>query len=182
MLVKILGFGINWWARFGSDLQNPGRFTRCAAFYNSTGVRCGGKIQRHWVVPGLIRFNGVGDFNPHLPSRSIGDVFSCSALTPAFGGNRMLFESRSAHATCPDCYLVVLSSDLNGRIDFGLEGWKAREANVIAASELRQMQETMLLMTPGSWVRTDCGYWQLRADGMTSPLCGLELVGDRIPA
>ena len=46
MLVKILGFGSNWWARFGRDPQDRYRFTRHAAYFNSTGVRCGNKIRR----------------------------------------------------------------------------------------------------------------------------------------
>jgi hypothetical protein len=70
MLVKILSFGTNWWARFGRDPRDPWRFTRHAAYYNSTGVRCARKVRRHWIVSGLIRFDGVSDFNPHLPNRS----------------------------------------------------------------------------------------------------------------
>jgi hypothetical protein len=71
MLVMVLNFGTNWWARFGRDADDPYRFSRHAAYYNSTGVRCGSKIRRHWIVSGLLRFNGVGDFNPSLPDRAI---------------------------------------------------------------------------------------------------------------
>ena len=44
MLVKIMEFGSNWWARFGRDPQDRYRYTRHAAYFNSTGVRCGGKM------------------------------------------------------------------------------------------------------------------------------------------
>ena len=75
MLVKILEFGSNWWARFGRDPHDRYRYTRHAAYFNSTGVRCGSKMRRYWLVPGLIRFNGVGDFNPQFPEpRSRGDL------------------------------------------------------------------------------------------------------------
>ena len=74
MLVKVLNFGTNWWARFGRDAEDPYRFSRRAAYYNSTGVRCGRKVRRHWVTSGLLRFNGVGDFNPNFPERAIGRV------------------------------------------------------------------------------------------------------------
>jgi len=80
MLVKVLNFGTNWWARFGRDAEDPYRFSRHAAYYNSTGVRCGSKIRRHWITSGLLRFNGVGDFNPNLPKRAIGRTFVCSDL------------------------------------------------------------------------------------------------------
>ena len=75
MLVKILEFGSNWWARFGRDPHDRYRYTKHAAYFNSTGVRCGSKMRRYWVVPGLIRFNGVGDFNPQFPEpRCRGDL------------------------------------------------------------------------------------------------------------
>src|SRR5271156_5334219 len=111
MLVNVLSFGTNWWARFGRNPDDPNRFGRGAAYYNSTGVRCGHKVRRHWIVQGLIRFNGVGDFNPHLPDRSIGQTFICSDLTFACGGNRLLFERRAPKAAAPDCYLIAISSE-----------------------------------------------------------------------
>jgi hypothetical protein len=46
MLVQVLSFGTNWWARFGRNADDPHRFTRHAAYYNSTGV--------------AIRFAGIG--------------------------------------------------------------------------------------------------------------------------
>ena len=92
MLVKILGFGSNWWARFGRDPLDRYRFTKHAAYFNSTGVRCGNKMKRYWIVPGLIRFNGIGDFNPHFPNRSLGETFECADIGFACGGNRLLFR------------------------------------------------------------------------------------------
>ena len=71
MLVQVLSFGTNWWARFGRNADDPHRFTRHAAYYNSTGLRCGNKVRRHWITSGLIRFNGVGDFNPNFPDRAL---------------------------------------------------------------------------------------------------------------
>ena len=98
MLVKILGFGSNWWARFGRDPQDRYRYTRHAAYFNSAGVRCGNKMRRHWVVPGLLRFNGLGDFNPQFPNRAVGKTFECADLIFALGGNRVLFTRRVAHS------------------------------------------------------------------------------------
>ena len=169
MLVKVLGFGTNWWARFGRDADDPHRFTRRAAYYNSTGVRCGGKVRRHWITSGLIRFNGVGDFNPNFPERAIGRTFVCSDLAYAFGGNRLLFQSKAAKSAVPECYLVVISAAEHGRIDFSSNVWKSIFSRVIAASQLREKQEVMLLMKPGDWVQTSTGFWQLSIPG-----CGKE--------
>jgi len=163
MLVQVLSFGTNWWARFGRNVDDPHRFTRHAAYYNSTGVRCGGKVRRHWIISGLIRFNGIGDFNPNLPDRAIGRTFVCSDLTQAFGGNRLLFQSRAPKSAAPDCYLVVISSGVHGQVDFTSGVWKSVFSQVIAASHLRDKQEAMLLMKPGDWLQTNTGFWQLSA-------------------
>jgi len=177
VLVKLLNFGTNWWARFGSDASDPHRYTRHAAYYNSTGIRCGRKIRRHWIVPGLIRFNGVGDFNPHRPKGSLGQTFLTSNLTFLFGGNRLLFKRKMPESSVADWYLVVISQDLHGRIDLGSPGWKSPVARVIAASQLRQMQEIMLLMKPGDWVQTACGFWQLSVSNKLKPKVELVLLG-----
>jgi hypothetical protein len=161
MLVQVLSFGTNWWARFGRNVDDPHRFTRRAAYYNSTGVRCGSKVRRHWIISGLIRFNGVGDFNPNLPDRAIGRTFVCSDFAQAFGGNRLLFQSRAPKSAAPDSYLVVISSDVHGQVDFTSGVWKSVFSQVIAASHLRDKQEAMLLMKPGDWLQTNTDFWQL---------------------
>lgn len=177
MLVKLLNFGTNWWARFGSDPADPFRYTRHAAYYNSTGIRCGRKIRRHWIVPGMIRFNGVGEFNPHRPKGSLGHTFLTSNLDFLFGGNRLLLKSKMPESSVADCYLVVISRELHGHVDLGFPDWKSPAARVIAASQLRQMQEIMLLMKPGDWVKTACGCWQLSVSNKPKPLVDLALLG-----
>lgn len=161
MRVKILNFGSNWWSRFGADANDPYRFSKHAAYFNSTGVSCGRKVRRHWIAPGLIRFNGVGDFNPHFPSRSIGQTFSCADLTFAFGGRRVLFNHKLRDLARPDYYLVVVSSGRCGVFDFHSPVWKSDSVEAIAVSILREKQEAMLLMRPGDWVESNLGFWQL---------------------
>ena len=181
MLVKVLNFGTNWWARFGRNAEDPNRFTRHAAYYNSTGIRCGGKIRRHWLASGLIRFNGVGDFNPNLPHRAVGQTFVCSALTQAFGGNRLLFGTKAPKSSIPDYYLVVISNDIHGAVDFNSSVWKSVFSHVIAASQLRQKQEAMLLMKAGDWVQTDKGFWQLNVRATALEPAALVRIGELIP-
>jgi hypothetical protein len=163
MLVKILGFGSNWWARFGRDPQDRYRFTRRAAYFNSTGLRSGSKVRRYWIVPGLLRFNGVGDFNAN---RFIGTTFECADVTFAFGGNRLLFVRKIAGCAPPDSYLLALSSERCGAFDCRNPRWKSETVFPIAVSQLQNRGEALLLMRPGDWVRTVLGVWQLRvADG-----------------
>jgi hypothetical protein len=182
MLVKVLNFGTNWWARLGHDLEDPERYFRHAAYYNSTGVRCGSKIRRHWIVPGLVRFNGVDGFNPGAAGDAIGITFVCSDLTHAFGGNRLLFKSRAARAAVPDRYLVVVSSGIYGRIDFASKVWKSALSGLIAVSQLRLTQEAMLLMNPGDWIQTCNGFWQLSVPDDPRESARLQRIGERISA
>ncbi len=175
MLVKVLSFGTNWWARFGREADGDHRFTRHAAYYNSTGIRCGGKVRRHWIVPGLIRFNGVGDFNARLPHRCLGHTFLCSDLDFLFGGNRLLIRKRMSKEAAPDWYLVVISRELHGPIDLRALDWKSPQSQVIAASRLRETEETMLLMKPGDWVKSGWGFWQLCASRAADSDATLEL-------
>jgi hypothetical protein len=161
MLVKILEFGTNWWARFGPDQEDPLRYTRHAAYYNSAGIRCANKVRRHWVLPGLVRFNGLGDFNPHFPGRSIGETFCCADPVFTCGGNRVLFVRKVVASTVPDHYLVVISSDRHGVLDLGNQGWKSQSMWPISISQLRDQQEALLLMEPADWVRSALGIWRL---------------------
>jgi len=124
MLVKILEFGSNWWARFGRDPHDRYRYTKHAAYFNSTGVRCGSKMRRYWLVPGLIRFNGVGDFNPQFPNRAVGEVFECTDLVFACGGNRVLFRRKVAQSRRPDYFLLAVSSGRFGAVSFEASDWK----------------------------------------------------------
>ena len=180
MLVKILEFGSNWWARFGRDPQDRYRFTRHAAYFNSAGVRCGSKIRRHWIVPGLIRFNGVGDFNPQFPNRAVGKTFECADLIFALGGNRVLFRRKVGHSG-PDYFLLAVSSDRFGGFDFEDVGWKSQSVTPIAVSHLRDKQEAVLLMKPLDWVRSALGVWQLKVATSLSHGAALELLEDGIP-
>jgi hypothetical protein len=171
ILVKVLAFGSNWWARFGRDPQDRYRFTRHAAYFNSTGLHCGRKIRRHWIVPGLIRFNGVGDFNPQFPNRHLGMIFECADLKFACGGNRLLFTRRAPQSATADYYLTVLSSERFGEFNFRGPDWKSDSVLPIAVSHLHAKQEAMLLMKPCDWVRNSLGIWRLNvtANGRSAP-------------
>jgi hypothetical protein len=178
MLVKVLKFGTNWWSRLGRDGDHPGRLVRHSAFYNSTGVRCGRKVRRHWIVPGLIRFNAVGDLNPWRPDKALGQTFLCSNLDFLFGGNRLLLVRKVPKDIPPEWYLVVVTHELHGSIDFTFPGWRSPQSRVIAASQLREMQEVMLLMKVGDWVKTACGFWQMREPAIAGSAATLELLGE----
>lgn len=162
MLVKILGFGCNWWRRYGADTSDRFRYTKHAAFYNSTGVQCGRKVRRHWIVAGLIRFNGAAAHSRHDLNSCIGQTWQCTEPVFALGGHRIVFEKRaSKEHSKPDCFLLAISADRFGSVQFERPNWKSEGARVIAASRLREKQEIMLLMQPGDWIETNLGRWYL---------------------
>jgi hypothetical protein len=161
MRVMVISFGSSWWARFGRDPRDRYRFTRHAAYFNSTGLCSGRKVRRYWIVPGLLRFNGVGDFNPQFPNRSIGSTFECADLTFACGGNRLLFLRKIRKCPLPDYFLLVVTSERCGAFDCRNSGWKSETVLPIAVSQHRDRAEALLLMRPGDWVKTSLGIWQL---------------------
>ena len=160
MLVKVLSLGTNWWSR-SRILSGPQR----QVYYNSTGVRCGRKVRRHWLVPGLLRFHGFywngAKPDPLAAAEACGGTFLCSDLAYAYGGNRLLFLSRNCAPAPPDFYLVTVSSETHGAIDFFSNVWRSVFTRVIAISQLRDQQEAMLLMGAGDWVQTANGFWRL---------------------
>jgi len=176
VLVKVLKFGSNWWARFGHDPGDQNRYTRHAAYFNSAGLRCGNKLNRHWIVPGLIRFNGVGDFNPQFPNRSVGATFECTDLVFALGGNRVLFQRKARISARAKDYLISVSSDVHGTFDFEDAGWKSESVTPIAISRLDARQEALLLMQSSTWVRSSLGIWQLNVAANLPLGLSLELL------
>ncbi len=156
MLVRVLSFGSNWWQR-SRQISEPS----CWATYNSTGVRCGNKIRRHWTVPGILRLNGVSNFDPTRPMRVVGQTFLASDLTYACGGNRMLLRSLVSNTSHPEFFLVSITTSFHGRIDYASPVWKSVFSKIVGISQLRDMQETLLLMRAADWIQTSLGFWQL---------------------
>jgi len=92
-----------------------------------------------------------------------------------FGGNRLLFERKARRESSPDWYLVTVGSRNFGRIDLGAEVAKARTSIVLAASQLRDFQEIMLLMKPGASITTSTGVWRLNATNAGKPALEINI-------
>ena len=98
MLVRILGVGSEWWVRPGPDRSDPLRFTKHAAYFNTTAFPHGSKFRRSWKVPGVLRFNGNSRIDPHRPKEVLGCIFGCVGITqhgrakPAAGHRQALWR------------------------------------------------------------------------------------------
>ena len=156
MLVTLRGFGGIWERRVATNPAAPRQSGR-VAFYNTTGVVVDGKVRYRWLIGGKIRFNSIGGFTPHNPSRSLNRVFECKDPdTNRAGWPQILFQKMLAGPERPDLYLFVVTARQTGRLDIR-SPWKADAVQVIAFSEHAGEQEAMLLMPAYSWVRGELG-------------------------
>ena len=161
MLVTITGFGSVWRRRFGKS-QNSPRRSAGAAFFNTTGVPVDGKIRTRPKIVGHVRFNGIGGIDPDRPLGMINTVFECAEPCIWQGQNKVLFERRLPAPQHPDYYLVVVRACEIGHLDVGSPAWRSEGTLLISFSECRNQQEAMLLMPPGSWLRSEVGKFALR--------------------
>lgn len=180
MLVTVTGFGSVWRRRFGKDENDPRRFAR-AAYFNTTGVAVNGHIRTRPGIPGHVRFNGEGGFDPHRPLSMINTVFECAAPCVWNGQNKVLFTRMLPAPEQPDYLLVVVRAAEVGRLHVGSSGWHSEDTLLISFSECRGQQEAMLLMPPHGWLCTDHGRFVLRplVSWPWSALLQLETAGGR---
>jgi hypothetical protein len=156
VLVTLKGFGGVWERRVATNPTAPNPYGR-VAFYNTTGVVVDGKVRYRWRIGGKIRFNALGGFTPHNPSRSLNRVFECKdPETTRAGWTQVLFQKMLAAPERPDLYLFVVTARQTGRLDIR-SPWKADAVQVVALSEHADEQEAMLLMPAYSWVRGELG-------------------------
>lgn len=161
MLVTVTGFGSVWRRRFGKDQNDPLRFAR-AAYFNTTGVPVNGRIRTRPKIAGHVRFNGVGGFDPNRSQKMINSVFECAEPCVWNGQNKVLFERILMSPREPDYFLVVVRAADVGALDVGSHAWRSEDTMLISFSECADQQEAMLLMAPGSWLRTGRGRFVLR--------------------
>jgi len=165
MLVRILGVGAEWWVRPGPDRSDPLRFTKHAAYFNTTGFPQGGKFRRSWKVPGVLRFNGNSRINPHQPKDVLGCIFGCVGVTRRMGQNRLLAIGKRYGPLTPTHYLVAIDSWLHGYINFSLQ-WKNEGVTTVALSEHDGQQQALLLLSAAGQFATAAGVWRIsRSNG-----------------
>ena len=161
MLVTVTGFGSVWRRRCGNDPSDQKRFVR-AAYFNTTGVCVNGQIRTRPKITGHVRFNARGGFNPNAPLQMLNSVFECEEPCIWQGQNKVLFRRMLSAPEAPDYFLVVVKSGEAGHLDVGSLAWRSQGTLLISFSECRNQQEAMLLMPPGSWLRTEVGTFALR--------------------
>jgi len=160
MLVAVTGFGTVWRHRFGKDLDDGHRFAR-AVYYNTTGLVIEGNVRQRPQICGYARFDAVGGFNPHFPSRMINRVYECAEPSVWMGYNKLLFKRVLTVGERPDCFLTVVRPELTGVVTVGNSEWRSSDTWLLSFSECAQQQEAMLLMPAYGWVRGQLGRFVL---------------------
>jgi hypothetical protein len=160
MLVRILGVGSEWWVRPGPDRSDPLRFTKHAAYFNTTAFPHGSKFRRSWKVPGVLRFNGNSRIDPHRPKEVLGCIFGCVGITQHEGQNRLLAIGKRYGPITPTHYLVSVESRLYGFINFASR-WKNDEVSLLSFSEYDGQQRAMLLLSATGEFVTAAGVWHV---------------------
>jgi len=165
MIVRCLSFGSLWWLRPGNQACDTLRFSTHAAVFNTTGFVSGSRERRLWLVSGVVRINLSSHNHPISANSFENSCFQSPGPERRGGWNRVLLAKRVGHGDKVDRLLFCARSRLIGRIDFDKP--RCDEGiNVVAASALHGVQESLLLAVPGSRLRTDVGWWEITWSGI----------------
>jgi hypothetical protein len=183
LIVQILGFGSAWWLRPGSDKCDPERYTRRAAYFNSTAVRQGRKLHMAGPVHGLVRFNVSSGLNLQSTQRNIGQVFRCNPLERYGETNRLLALGIADDRAIPTHFLACMSGPVHGNLLFPNNSG-GNDVRLISMSRYRGKQESLLLVQRGSYLSTTAGTWDAFQEGKALPRLRLldepeSVIGER---
>jgi hypothetical protein len=177
--VRVVSFGTNWWSAHPADVADPFCFRRNAAWFNSAGLKYGGRLRLCWVYPGQVRFNQSSGFNPEYPNRALGRIFECDGPNRMFGRVHLLITRAADPTAEPNQYLVTFSERLCGPIRFNRPDWKSDDVQLISVSVRRERYEVMALMNQTSWIESNIGPWMLSPDCVRLVLSDSVLGGQK---
>jgi len=159
MVVLCISFGSLSWLRPGNVTDDPLRFSRHAAAFNTTGFT---RNRRFWHTPGVIRMN-VG---PHPRSVFRPGKYESGGMEKRGEWNRVLLNLRLSDTKKPDRILLCIQSGTVGRIDFS-SNWCTSDLLIVAGSAFRGEQETLILAQPGGQLKTERGNWEVTWTGLS---------------
>lgn len=173
MIVQILSCGVNWWGMHSGKVEDPYRFKRHSAYFNSTGLIYGRRLRSCQIYPGHLRFNRTSGLDPEFVDRIVGKIFETAPPARHDGKTRLLFQFPASDQN-PNAYLVTLRAEVHGAIHFHRKCWRSPGLQPIAVSKQHERYEAMLLMALGQWVMTDRGRWEI-----SSATSQLELIPEK---
>ena len=94
----------------------------------------------------------------------IGRVFECAEPCVWQEQNKLLFKRLLNTAEKPDGFLVIVRSQLVGKLTIGGTDWRSPGTWLISFSESHDQQEAMLLMPAQAWMQTELGRFVLEPE------------------
>ena len=153
VLVSIQGFGSIWEPRIGRDPSDPFRYSRHAAFFNTTGIQVNGKFRYRWRAGGKIRFEGGSWFDSVTPHHNLNKVFECDEPEERPEWVQMCCKRRLPKPEVPDYFLFCITSEQFGWLNMRDRSARSEETFVLSYSAEGLQQEVLILMRPDSWIR-----------------------------
>jgi len=128
-----------------------------SVYYNTTGVFNNNGVHQRPEICGYLRFDTIGGFDPNHLANMAGRIYECAEPSVWSGYNKLLCRRIVNSKAGPEFFVVVVRSRDVGRLPVGSYGWRSRDTWLLSFSECGALQEGMLLMRIGGWIRTAMG-------------------------
>jgi len=132
MLVALQDFGSIWTARTERLAAESG--IRQRAFFNTTGIFAGTKLQSRSCVYGYVRLDECSGFDVAFATRVIHRVYETAGVSIWNGRNRLFLRHLTPKGTCPEMHLFRVRSCDVGWID-RKSAWQSEAAQLVSFSE-----------------------------------------------
>ena len=150
MLVAVQDFGSIWTTRAARRAEESS--TRQRAFYNTTGILAGTKLQNRSCVYGYVRLDECSGFDAARATRTIHRVYETDGVSAWNGSNRLFLRQLTPKRTQPGMHLFRIRSGDLGWID-RKSAWHCDAAQLISFSEGNSQQEVLVILPAFGWIR-----------------------------
>ena len=150
MLVAVQDFGSIWTTRTARLAEDSG--IRQRAFFNTTGIFAGTKLQSRSCVYGHVRLDECSGFDVAFVTRVIHRVYETVGVSIWNGRNRLFLRHLTPKGTRPEMHLFRVRSCDVGWID-RRSAWQCDIAQLVSFSEGNGQQEVLVLLPAFGWIR-----------------------------
>jgi len=154
MLVAVQDFGSLWTTRPPRCAEKSS--FRQRAFYNTTGIIAGARLQNRARVYGYVRLDECCGFDSTCAAKAIHRVYETEGVGFWNGRNRLFLRCLAPVGTRPEMHLFRVRSSDVGWID-RRSAWLCDVARLISFSEGHGQQEALVLLPPFGWIRSAGG-------------------------
>ena len=154
MLVAVQDFGSIWTTRAARREEESS--IRQRAFYNTTGILAGTKLQNRACVYGYVRLDECSGFDVASAMRVIHRVYETEGVSIWNARNRLFLRRLAPKGTAPEMHLFRVRSSDVGWID-RKSAWRCEAGQLISFSEGNGQQEVLILLPAFGWIRGALG-------------------------